>query len=822
MDITLSPDAAVKPADQGDTAPAAPSSHLEKQQVMLTGRLAKLEAEFAETDHALAVALPSVHQQLADFGAAFRALCARRKEQLAEDAYAQSAWKCLTLGQLKSAQWAANTNAFVVAWMAIIAVFVAVFYFLPAWGYFSMVVAAAAAIFLYRKFLKQARREYAKQTSAAAVAAIAAVENYDPLLVHLGSTPSGDKLHPYNSVEVTAAAAAYVDRARNFDVNTFGDMYSATLLGFGAMEGRIGMWITLPDGAHALRCVDLSDKQKMSALFSDVSEALLALAASQSETMIHAIHALSEKVARRRGAVAELALLKARLQSLASQEAAWRNVAVNRDALDPIVVHIELFKLGKAGAPKGILLYGPPGTGKTSIARNLAATSGCHFMTVDLADLKGKHQGHTAPAVVEVWNKARAKAPCILFVDECESIFGTRAERSAGGHNVNFDNELIETFLQQWDGINSSSGQVFVVGATNRRDNIDTAIESRFNKMIEIGLPDVNSRRRILELEFGKRSINLDVSAKMAKETAGMSGRDLSTLATSFQGATLLADPSEELFTAVVKESRGKASTLTEGVTWDEVILDAAFKTKLEGIARKIKRAEEYLKAGFQIPKSLLLYGPPGTGKTQIARAMATESGIAFQAVTTGDIKGAYAGESGKQVKRIFEAARAQAPCLLFIDEIDIITGSRGQGDRASQEIVGQMLQEMDGIKSRAGAGFVFVLAATNCREDIDQAILSRFGDQEEVALPDTEARSAILQVLLKGKPLGFDLPSVAPRLAAATEGFSGRDLGTLVKTAAGNAMQRADDDGLEIEDIRILEADFEARTNGNKAPRAA
>ncbi|MEO6017544.1 MAG: ATP-binding protein, partial [Polaromonas sp.] len=165
--------------------------------------------------------------------------------------------------------------------------------------------------------------------------------------------------------------------------------------------------------------------------------------------------------------------------------------------------------------------------------------------------------------------------------------------------------------------------------------------------------------------------------------------------------------------------------------------------------------------------------------------------------------------DSGKRVKQMFEKARAQAPCLLFIDEIDIVTGSRGQSDSFSQEIVGQLLQEMDGINSRASSGQVFVIGATNCRDDMDPAVLSRFSDQQEIGLPDLEARMAILEVMLMNKPLGFDSAITIPKIAASTEGFSGRDLGSLVSAAANQAMQRADEMGHDIEDIKIEEVDF-------------
>lgn len=816
--MTESPDTVAKAPRAA--VPPEPATHLEKQRMQLQGRIDRLETQLAQADSALGQATPRVTERLAAFGQELHGLCAQRRAQLQADAYARSLGACLLLKQLGATKRTADHSPVAVAWLAIVATFFAVELLLPNWlGLAELAIAAIAAAAVYLRFLKRARGEFARHTALPSSEALAVIDQYQPVLVQVGTSASGNKDYPYPVVQLGLPSGRRTDLVRHFDLKNFGDMYGATALTFTspAMENGVGYWIRLASDGQAGQPVDLSEKRAETQRFQLLEDRLPALLARHAAGLVEAAHALYQQVEQRRGVTAELDMLKIRMKSLASQEAAWRNVAIAPETLDQIVVQIELFKLAKAGAPNGMLLYGPPGTGKTSIASNLAKTAECNFMSVNAADLKGQYQGQTAPAVVDVWKKARAKAPCILFIDECEGILGARSERSAGGSNVNFDNELVETFLAEWGGMNASAGQVFLVGATNRRENLDRAILQRFNALIEIGLPDVHARKRILELEFSARGIKFPVSDKMAKETAGMSGRDIYNLTNLFHGATLLSDPSEEVFTDTVRKARGKGSTMTDGVTWDEVILAPKLKSKLEGLGRKIKRAEEYEKAGFPVPKSLLLYGPPGTGKTQIARALATESGLAFQALTTSEIKGSHVGESGKRVRQIFETARGQSPCLLFIDEIDIVTPKRGHGDGFSQEIVGQLLQEMDGIKSRGGAGFVFVLAATNCIDKLDEAVLSRFGDPEEVPLPDLQARCAILEVMLRGKPLGFDLGTVLGKLAAGTEGFSGRDLATLVTTAANEAMQRADEEGLEIEDIRILKSDFAGVTIGKR-----
>ena len=791
-----------------------PGSHLEQQQAQLQARLDKVQSQLADNEQVLWQAFPKVQQELDTMAVELRALCAQRKQEVLAAAHTASSWKCLQLKQLDTVQkrWRFTSTW---AWVAIVATFTLSFYLLSSAGLLSLILSFGLAFGLYWHFLGQAKAEYTRLASQQDIATLGALEGYGLTLMRIGSAPSGNKDYPYASVQVAQGSETCYDNVRNFDMKAFGDLFGATLLGFNSSEllKGTGYWLSVPTESVALRVVDISENQKETRRVSLIDEAFARLVEARAAALVRVIGDLNTQVEQRRVTASDRDLLQVRMQTLTSQAAAWRNVAVNREALDKIVIQIELFKLAKAGAPKGMLLYGPPGTGKTSIARNLAKSSGCHFMSVNMGDLKGQYQGHTAPLVTDIWRKARAKAPCILFVDECEGMFGARSERSASGHNVNFDNELVETFLAEWDGVNSAAGQVFVVGATNRRDNLDRAMLQRFNELIEIGLPDLQSRKRILELELGQRNIALPVSDKMAKETAGMSGRDIHNLATSLQGASLMQEASEELFSKVIKQARGKTSTATDSVSWDEVVLPSKLKVRLEGLSRKIKRAEEYAKAGLPVPKSLLLYGPPGTGKTQIARALATESGLAFVAATTSQIKGSTLGESGKRVRQLFETARGQAPCLLFIDEIDIVSAARGEGDRYAQEIVGQLLQEMDGMGSHAGSGFVFVLAATNCPDKIDDAVLSRFEDKQVIDLPDLAARSQILEVLLRGKPLGFDLEVTVAKLGVATEGCSGRDLKTLVKYAVTQAMDRADQEGLDIEDIRMREDDF----NGSK-----
>lgn len=235
-------------------------------------------------------------------------------------------------------------------------------------------------------------------------------------------------------------------------------------------------------------------------------------------------------------------------------------------------------------------------------------------------------------------------------------------------------------------------------------------------------------------------------------------------------------------------------STQTDSsAVWENLVLSEVALKDLKTIAGLLKQAETFTKRGFNVPRGLMLFGSPGTGKTQIARTLANETGLKFIAASTADMKAGFIGQSGQKVRELFERARESAPCLLFLDELDIVAparGTDGSSDPFTQEIVGQLLQEMDGVKAQAQS--VFVLAASNRIDQIDSAVLSRFPRRVEVPLPDLGARLKLLQILLKSKPVAFDLEEASGYLAERSNGLSGRDLRNWIEQAEQNALGRA------------------------------
>jgi SpoVK/Ycf46/Vps4 family AAA+-type ATPase len=463
------------------------------------------------------------------------------------------------------------------------------------------------------------------------------------------------------------------------------------------------------------------------------------------------------------------------------------------------------FASGSASATRGLLLYGPPGTGKTTIARTFAESMGCAFFPLSLTDLKSGFIGQSGENVKALWSKARAEPRAVIFVDECEGVFGRR-----GGVNTDsFVEEIVTAFLAQWDGFEKQT-HVWVVGATNRRDLIDPALLSRFEDQLEIGLPDGHQRLEILAGEFARLTIPPPLPAQTEALTAGMSGRDLVSLARRVAREHGTKQPlSDDTLAAMTAAMRKQGSTATDaGARWDTLILSDDTLKELKTTAGLLQHAETFRKRGIGVPRGLLLYGPPGTGKTQIARTLANETGLRFIAASTADIKQGFLGQSGQKVRELFERARESAPSLLFIDEIDIVAAARGgPSDSILTEIVGQLLQEMDGIAAQTQP--VFVLAATNRRDQIDAAVLSRLPKQIEIPLPERDGIVKLLQVMLRDKPLAFDIAEGAQALAARADGKSGRDLRSWVESAEHRAVARAIEAG-DPEAIAIELRDFD------------
>ncbi len=240
---------------------------------------------------------------------------------------------------------------------------------------------------------------------------------------------------------------------------------------------------------------------------------------------------------------------------------------------------------------------------------------------------------------------------------------------------------------------------------------------------------------------------------------------------------------------------KSKARTFTGNrptVTFSDVAGVDEAKEELQEVVEFLKYPEKFAALGARIPRGVLLLGPPGTGKTLLSRAVAGEAGVPFFSISGSEFVEMFVGVGASRVRDLFDQAKRNAPCIVFVDEIDAVGRQRGAGLGGShderEQTLNQILVEMDGFDTNTN---VIVIAATNRSDILDPALLrpGRFDRQVILDRPDIRGREAILEVHAKGKPLGDDVQLMV--LAKQTPGFTGADLANLVNEAAILAARR-------------------------------
>ncbi|MFC7077990.1 CDC48 family AAA ATPase [Haloarcula halophila] len=459
-----------------------------------------------------------------------------------------------------------------------------------------------------------------------------------------------------------------------------------------------------------------------------------------------------------------------------------------REMIEMPLSEPEQFRRLGIDPPKGVLLHGPPGTGKTLIARAVANEVDAYFDTISGPEIVSKYKGESEERLREAFDRATANAPSILFVDEIDSIAGSRDE------DADMENRVVAQLLTLMDGL-EDRGRVVVIGATNRVDAVDPALRrgGRFDREIEIGVPDEPGRREILDVHTRGMPMADDVDLdRLAAQTHGFVGADLASLTTEAAMAALrrehddpdVTGPDFDTAMATVEPSAMREYVAeSPTVTYDDVGgLDDVKQTLTEAIEWPLSYGELFAATNTDPPSGILLFGPPGTGKTLLARAVAGESGVNFIHVAGPEIMDRYVGESEEAVRELFERARQTAPSIIFLDEIDAIASHRGDGNEVTERVVSQLLAELDGITENPN---VVVLAATNRRDMIDDALLrpGRLEQHVEVPNPDRTAREEILAVHAAGKPIADDVS--LSEIAEETGDLSGAELEAVVREAS-------------------------------------
>lgn len=506
-----------------------------------------------------------------------------------------------------------------------------------------------------------------------------------------------------------------------------------------------------------------------------------------------------------------------------------------REMVELPLKYPELFTRLGVDPPKGVLLHGPPGTGKTRLAQAVANESDASFFIINGPEIMGSGYGESEKRLREVFEEAAKASPAIVFIDEIDSIAPKR-DRVPG----EAEKRLVAQLLTLMDGLEARAN-IVVIAATNRPDAIDEALRrpGRFDREIVIGVPDETGRREILGIHtrgmpLGEK-VDLD---ELSRTTHGFVGADLAALAREaaieavrrimpkidLDERTIPQEVLDELyvsredFLAALKRTRPSAmrEVMVEvpNVRWEDIGgMSKAIELLKEGIELPLKHPEAFHKLGIRPAKGFMLYGPPGTGKTLLAKAVAREADANFISMKSSDLLSKWYGESEQQIARLFQRARAVAPCILFIDEIDSLVPARGSGQgepEVTGRVVNTILAEMDGLEELQS---VVVIGATNRPNLVDPAILrpGRFDELIYVGTPDKDGRERILGIHTKAMPLANDVDLGA--VAGKTDRFTGADLEDVVRRAGLNALHRAGGDVKEV-----TRADFDSALADSRA----
>jgi len=482
-----------------------------------------------------------------------------------------------------------------------------------------------------------------------------------------------------------------------------------------------------------------------------------------------------------------------------------------REMVELPLKHPELFKKLGIDPPKGVLLHGPPGTGKTLIAKAVANESETHFIPIQGPEIMSKFYGESEAKLRDIFKEAEDNAPSIIFIDEIDAIAPKREDVTG-----EVERRVVAQILALMDGL-ESRGETIVIGATNRPNAVDPALRrpGRFDREVEIGVPDQNERLEILQIHTRRMpGIEKVDRKKLAMRTHGFVGADLAALGREAAMKKLreilpeinLTDdtiPTSVLdnlevenchFEAALKEIHPSAirEVFIEipNVQWDDIGgMDKVKQELIEIVEWPFREKERFSRIGITPPRAVLLFGAPGTGKTLLAKALATESEVNFISVKGPELISKWVGESEKAIREIFRKARSASPSIVFFDEIDAVATRRGMSDSSgsNERVISQLLTELAGIEPLRD---VVILAATNRPDMIDPALLrpGRFDRVVYIPPPDEESRRKILAIHTRKMPLGDDVD--IDRLAKETEFYVGADLEAICREAGMHALR--------------------------------
>jgi transitional endoplasmic reticulum ATPase len=484
-----------------------------------------------------------------------------------------------------------------------------------------------------------------------------------------------------------------------------------------------------------------------------------------------------------------------------------------REMVELPLRHPELFQRLGIEPPKGVLLHGPPGCGKTLLARAVANESEANFYSINGPEIMSKFYGESEARLREMFQQAQKNAPSIIFIDELDAIAPKREEVTG-----EVERRVVAQLLALMDGL-SGRGYLIVIGATNRPEALDPALRrpGRFDREIEIGVPDQKGRFEVLQIHTRGMPLKDDVDLdKLSQMSHGYTGADLSALGRETAMKALrrylpeINLEEERIPPSVLEKMEVRMEDFLNAfreitptamrevyievptVQWNDIGgLDDLKQELIEAVEWPLKTPEVFTRLGIRPPKGIMLYGPPGCGKTLLARAVATESEANFITIKGPEVFSKWVGESEKAIREVFRKARMASPTVIFFDEFDSLVPGRGMGyadSGVTERVISQLLTEMDGLVSLED---VVIIAATNRPDIIDPAILrpGRFDRLIYVPEPEQDSRLSIFKIYTRHMPLAKDVD--LNQLSNLTKKYSGADIEAVCREAGLNALRR-------------------------------
>jgi len=488
---------------------------------------------------------------------------------------------------------------------------------------------------------------------------------------------------------------------------------------------------------------------------------------------------------------------KVNFSDVGGMESAKQQIrAVVENRLDP-------GKYSKYGVVQnGILLHGPRGSGKTYLAEATAGEFGINFYEVSSPKLLDMWVGTTGKNIRDVFTRALAYKPIVLFIDEIDTLGSGRqvsgSDGDPGGAGREF-NTMVNQLMQSIDHYRNESGLI-LMAATNFLDGLDPALirEGRFDVRIRVGLPDKATRRKIFETQLAKKPWKQFPLEEFARKTPGASAARIRALVD--RAAAMAAEQRRKIveqdLRKAFEEAGGGDRPLFKPVEWKDVVIPPEVERDLRSLIKLLEPGYAE-RVGLEAPTGVLLIGPPGTGKTMIARLLATETGRSFYPITAADVLGGVTGASVKKLSEVFNRAKEHSPSIVFLDEMDgLLPRNSGYLNQHDVQLVEQCLIEISQLEPEHN---VLLVGTTNHIGHIDPRVLrgGRFSEKIEIGVPSAAGYNKLLRKYLR--KARFDRSLTIEQVAERMTGISPADLEAICSTAKRFAMHRMAEDAQEL-----------------------